>query len=133
MNESNEKDKNNYLNPEKTKLMREKSKYYDDIELIRQINSFENENENEIIFDDPSQLLDFVLQDGSLVKELIKEIRQIIETMNEILYTPPLSILFGRINIEKLKININENKLCKSISDLFYEGFEINQNQKDHF
>lgn len=43
--------------------------------------------------------------------------------MEIILYTPPYSILFGRISIEKKKTNLETKQ--KPINEIFYEGFGI--------
>ena len=51
--------------------------------------------------------------------------------MNEILYTPPYPILFGRISITKPKIIVAKKEEDKEedhreeINDEFYEGFGI--------
>ena len=45
--------------------------------------------------------------------------------MNKILYTPPYSILFGRIFISIPKKEEEEFPYRKNVSNLFYEGFGI--------
>lgn len=44
--------------------------------------------------------------------------------MNEIIYTHPYPILFGRINIQMQKIEPEINILKKDLNDCFYEGFQ---------
>ena len=50
--------------------------------------------------------------------------------MKSILYTPPYSILFGRISFEKPypKSKETESALIKDINDSFYEGFNLDIN-----
>ena len=58
-------------------------------------------------------------------KVLINEIKEVIEIMEEILYTPPYLILFGRIiiNNSKQKEEMKNNR--KNINKFFYNGFGI--------
>ena len=68
--------------------------------------------------------------DSILKTIFIEEIRSIIYIMNEILYTPPYSILFGRISIEipkpKPKPKQEEEPgNRKDIDNDFYSGFYI--------
>lgn len=83
------------------------------------------ENEKKISFENPDELFDFVIKDDELTKELFEEIREIMHIMKDILYTPPYSILFGRINIEKPKVEEVKYKFMKDINEIFYEGFGI--------
>ena len=72
---------------------------------------------------DPNELFDFAIKNNK--KIFVDGIHHIIITMKNILYTPPYSILFGRINIEKSKEK--ELKLI-NINELFYEGFGFKLN-----
>ena len=53
----------------------------------------------------------------------IDKIEEIINIMKDIIYTPPYSILFGRINIEKPKECLNQN--LHNINEFFYAGFTL--------
>ncbi|KAK8899320.1 hypothetical protein M9Y10_001633 [Tritrichomonas musculus] len=80
---------------------------------------------DDYIFENTSQLFDFSMKKENLKSYLISEIIDIIHTMETILYTPPYSILFGRINQEsknKEKIE-TKNIILRDINELFYEGF----------
>ena len=87
---------------------------------------------NDIIFNNPDELFDFVMKYSNPVINLkqifIKEIREIINIMKIILYKPPYSILFGRIFIEKqnksTEKNINDQH--EDLNENFYAGFESN-------
>lgn len=55
-----------------------------------------------IVFNDPGKLFYFAINNDKIA--FINEINEIIQIMNDILYTYPYSILFGRIKIEKKKL-----------------------------
>ncbi|KAK8897434.1 hypothetical protein M9Y10_015382 [Tritrichomonas musculus] len=86
-------------------------------------NAQANLAEDRIIFESPDVLIDFIIKNKKTQAIFIDEIRKIMNLMKNILYTPPYSILFGRISIEKTKTNIKARQ--KSINELFYEGFGI--------
>lgn len=111
--------KNYAKNNNKIKKLKETDEYYD------LQSNFIKKHQNEIIFDEPEKLFDFIISDSntkqiSEIKTIfIEEIKNIIDLMNKILYTPPYSILFGRISLEKQKPKKME------INNDFYEGFGI--------
>ena len=78
-----------------------------------------------MIFNDPSELFDFVIENNEFKNEFIAEIKEIIEIMGSILYTPPYLILFGRINLAKNKSQkiVRNGIEPKQIDASFYEGF----------
>ena len=80
---------------------------------------------DEIVFESPDKLFDFANQNENLKTDFITEINDIIHTVEAILYTPPYSILFGRINWKKPIQKSKENQnFLKGINELFYEGFQ---------
>ena len=96
-------------------------------EFKRQNNLLRNEQINlpgdQIIFDSPDELIDYIIKNKEIQVLFINEIRKITNMMEIILYTPPYSILFGRISIEKKKTNLETKQ--KPINEIFYEGFGI--------
>lgn len=81
-----------------------------------------------LVFFDQSELFDIVVKDKKLKEIFIDQIKEIINLMEKILFTPPYNILFGRINIAKL--SENDKTLAKDIDSYFYEGFGIDQSLK---
>lgn len=73
------------------------------------------------IFKDLGELFDIIVKDPNFLKEM----NEIIRMIYKILYKPPYSILFGRISIAKPK-PIEDLKRPKDISQMFFEGFDIN-------
>ncbi|KAK8849255.1 hypothetical protein M9Y10_018622 [Tritrichomonas musculus] len=70
-------------------------------------------------------------ENSQLEETFIKEIRDIINCMETILYMPPYSILFGRIDLNIPKTKPKPPvfyRQMKSINKLFYEGFGIDIN-----
>ena len=84
---------------------------------------------NEMVFEDPADLFDYVIQNKEYKNEFLNEIRDIIKKMNKFLYTYPYQILFGRINTEKPKPKIeNTDKYTlEYINQEFYEGLNLNK------
>ena len=78
----------------------------------------------QILFEDPGELFDFVIEKDQLLTIFLEEIKDIIILMNKILYTPPHGILFGRIDIEKPKQH-KINKVAVNINEIFYEGLDL--------
>lgn len=96
----------------------------------------ETNSKSEKIFEDPEILFDFIFNESILSDDsnsdldlkqcFIKEIKEIIKIMENILYTKPYSILFGRISIEKSKAEFNErNSTEKNVDQSFFEGFGL--------
>lgn len=85
---------------------------------------------DDIIFNSPDELFDYILKFPKFKELFIKEINEIIQNMKEILLIPPYSILFGRINIENDHNKREEkNKFSgKDINELFYEGLSLEDN-----
>ena len=81
------------------------------------------ETNDERVFTNTDDLIDFIIENNEFQQFFLNEIRSIIDLMNEILYRPPLTILFGRINIEKSTTN-SENHI-KDINEIFYQGFAL--------
>ena len=73
----------------------------------------------------PSDLFDFVFQKDEYWASFIQQIREIIEEMYRVLYTPPYFILFGRIKIPKSLKKKSQNVNAIDINQAFYEGFEF--------
>ena len=90
-------------------------------------------NEGVTIFSDPEKFIDFVYKNEQHKKIFIEAIKDIIQCMKEILYTPPYVILFGRLHIRKQKDCFKEiSELFphrKEINELFYEGLDIEEFQ----
>lgn len=85
-------------------------------------NMYLNQIDEKNIFDDEGELFDYVISDFVLKTIFIEAIEDIVAVMENVLYTPPYCILFGRINIEKIKGNENQ---IREINDQFYKGFDI--------
>lgn len=84
-------------------------------------NNGDNFNDiNDIIFEDPGKLFDYIKNNGILKSIFCREINDLINEMKSILYQKPYAILFGRISIEK-----NRKNNQKNINESFYEGFSI--------
>lgn len=75
--------------------------------------------------DDFGKLFDFILSNEEFKIIFVKEIKSIIQLMSDIIYTPPYSILFGRIDIDKTEQNEKINPKKQNINNEFYEGFGI--------
>lgn len=96
--------------------------------ILEYIQKDDKDDKKENIFTDPSKLFEFVIKESNdseskldsksesnkdanstperqskLITLLITEIQEIINIMTEILYTPPYTILFGRLSVEKPK------------------------------
>ena len=85
-----------------------------------------NQNDNNIYIEKkPSRndiigLYEYALSNSKFNEILINNIHEMIEEIENILYTPPYTILFGRMIIHS---NTEQNMLQKNISEAFYEGF----------
>ena len=80
----------------------------------------------ETIFDDIESLFDYVIKNKKLRNDFINVIKNIIKIMKTILFTPPYSILFGRISLIKTKQKQNQIKpFQQNINDSFYTGFGL--------
>ncbi|KAK8893003.1 hypothetical protein M9Y10_030259 [Tritrichomonas musculus] len=82
----------------------------------------------DLVFEDPGDLFDFIIKDTKIKSIFINEVKEIIDTMNTILYTPPYRILFGRINIDKLcpiMIENSNNQDLNEINESFYDGLDL--------
>lgn len=142
---SNEGCDSEYLEMKKLKeyeKMEQIKEYFYQIEMIEEINkypSFEpndtNENINNDInnqkkplFDNPENLFDYIVDNNErIMNTFIDELDDIMDTFENILYTYPYSILFGRISNFKPKPKPKEvfYKNMKDINNIFYEGFGI--------
>lgn len=80
---------------------------------------------NEYHIDDAGSLFDFIIQNDDYKQIFEKEISNIINIMDEIIFTPPYPILFGRMFIEKQCSK--KNLFAKDIDKSFYEGIEIDE------
>lgn len=56
---------------------------------------------NHDIFENQDDLFDFIIKDTNLIKNFCDQISDIIPSMKNILYTPPYSIIFGRMKMKK--------------------------------
>ncbi|KAK8836320.1 hypothetical protein M9Y10_039655 [Tritrichomonas musculus] len=94
----------------------------------------EYEDDHKIIkiFKEGSEIFDFIISNENYKNIFCREIKKIIQIMNEIIYTPPYHILFGRISITKPKQKKERNPNKKEINELFYEGFGLDE-LKTHF
>lgn len=108
--------KGNIFSDEEENLLEEEEEINDD-DVIKALKHF--------IFNNPDELFEFVIKNDDLKNALINSIREIIDIMNAVLYTPPYPILFGKINISKQqhKIITEQKKKYVEINELFYEGF----------
>lgn len=107
---------------EKTKFTKDKIKTENDLHFC---NLNEDESKGNDMFDNPSDLFDFVFQKDEYWASFIQQIREIIEEMYRVLYTPPYFILFGRIKIPKSLKKKSQNVNAIDINQAFYEGFEF--------
>ena len=60
-------------------------------------------------------LINTLNENGNLIKEIVDE-------MSKLLFTPPYSILFGRIKIYSDNETVNQNKTATNINESFYNG-----------
>lgn len=74
---------------------------------------------------DPKDLFEFMEEKEEFKNSFIQEINEIIDDMKKLLYTPPYSILLGRMKIKKSINALHQNKQ-KHMDHNFYEGFEFN-------
>ena len=83
--------------------------------------------QNEVIFDDPGKLFDYIVKKDELQNSFVGEVNEILIIMEKILFTPPYPILFGRISIKKPKQKriVSYYPFIKDINELFYEGLGI--------
>ena len=80
------------------------------------------------IFTNPGELFNFMIEDEKLLKSFISEIKNIIFSMETILFIPPHPILFGRIDTNNRKFQPRIpifNPYMKNINKDFYDGFEV--------
>ncbi|KAK8896822.1 hypothetical protein M9Y10_014743 [Tritrichomonas musculus] len=78
-------------------------------------------------FKDGNEIFEFIVSNekyGNIFKE---EINKIIQVMNDIIYTPPYPILFGRISISKRNQKVEQSPYKKEINELFYEGLGLEE------
>ena len=94
-------------------------------------NKIKDKNKNvyyKIVFHNSDELFDYIISNSEYNNIFIKEIQSIIEIMMEIIYTPPYSILFGRMSFKKPKLEKNEyKKNLPNINELFYEGLDLDE------
>lgn len=72
------------------------------------------------------------MEDKKLESKFLKEIRDICNSMETLIYMSPYPILFGRISIKiQKKVPKNEKKYIyrQNINELFYEGFGLSINE----
>ena len=82
-------------------------------------------NEKQNSYKEPGDLFDIVISKNELKQCFIEDLKDIIDEMIEILFTPPYLILFGRISLVKQepKQNVELNSEQKLLNNSFYEGF----------
>ena len=103
------------------------------VENIKKMKINQNENQENfgfvnVLVDDPSELFDCVLKNIESIDIFIHQIKNVICLMEEILYSPPYEILFGRINIVKsFQLEKLKKSLLKNIDQSFYDGFGIDE------
>ena len=81
---------------------------------------------DEILFNNANELFDYIISNKEYKQTFAEAIKNIVDIMKKIIYTPPYPILFGRINIDKMKQDVKTNFKRKDINKVFYEGFEYN-------
>ena len=93
--------------------------------IIKKINA-EIIKHNEILFNEPEMIFDYIISNDEMKKVFQNELHSVIILTEQILYTPPYNILFGRINIEHKKSKKKEqiNPECQNMDNYFYEGFQ---------
>ncbi|KAK8892705.1 hypothetical protein M9Y10_029945 [Tritrichomonas musculus] len=79
----------------------------------------------EIVFENPSDLFDFSTKNRQIKYIFMMEIKSIIKVVENIIYTPPYDILFGRINIEKVCEPLIKENILMNIGKSFYDGFDL--------
>lgn len=102
-------------------LLSEIKKQNDDISFVKK----NDDIKKIIIFENTNDLFDFAINDFILKPKFDETIKNILHIMKNIIYTPPYAFLFGRIVLEKLKNNPEEdiNPYIVDINESFYEGF----------
>lgn len=100
----------------------------EDIKLLN-YNDYLDGNENydfieETAINNPFDLFDFMMVNEESKKKFVRGIHETIEEMKKILYKPPYSILFGRINMGKSNHKQIHRLKRTNINKEFYAGFE---------
>ena len=113
----------NYESNKPNKIDNYESNKPNKIDVIHKSKYVEN-----IIFTDPGELFDFVIENEKLLEKFINEIRNTISSMETILFMKPYPILFGRINMNNPKFKPEhqiKNPYIKNIDKDFYDGFGL--------
>lgn len=130
---------NMILNQENSEIIKEKK--YIEMKRIEMENGKEEQiyesatisekeikmNEEEKTFKSGKEIFEFIILNDEYKKVFDVEINKIIQIMNDIIYTPPYPILFGRINISKYKPKKVQKYNQKEINELFYEGLGFDE------
>ncbi|KAK8865333.1 hypothetical protein M9Y10_010874 [Tritrichomonas musculus] len=96
-------------------------------EIIESCLINENNKREEKEFENPGKLFDFAISNKKIKDIFITEIKEIIQSMKTMLYTPPYNILFGRMSLKR-QLPKKKKKIYsfqKEINELFYEGFSL--------
>ncbi|KAK8835009.1 hypothetical protein M9Y10_020614 [Tritrichomonas musculus] len=122
-------DENDKKIKEKIDKMFEDKEKDNDMKFEEEEDTYEHHEEEEIcdendqFFNDPGKYFDDYINNEEKRKKFIKEINEIIEIMKSILYTPPYSILFGRIRLHQNALTVTRIK--ENINEEFYKGFGL--------
>lgn len=119
----NEDEKKNFVELNEVKTIQRETKN----PVLKFIKSEKSNLKNEIkdLYEYTEELFDIIIKDETIKESFATEINDIIKTMQEIIYTIPYPILFGRINIQPPKREIKT--ALKDINELFYEGLDIEE------
>ncbi|KAK8839463.1 hypothetical protein M9Y10_031818 [Tritrichomonas musculus] len=90
-------------------------------------NEITKSREEEKTFKDGNEIYEFIVSNEKYKNTFEEEINKIIQVMNDIIYTPPYPILFGRINISKKNDKEEIYPYKKEINELFYEGLGLEE------
>ena len=113
-------DYNDHFVSKKVNIDKRKSMFF-------KINDFEHASDQEsLIFEKPVDLFNYVIENREFKNIFMQEINKIIHKIDSLLYTPPYSILFGRINIEKPK-NSSQKQNPDKVNNLFYDGLQLDE------
>lgn len=107
-------------------LYENENKYFESLQNILSFNSLDGREEriNKIYYE-PEEFYDSMMNEKELKNKFINEIRGIIQTIQDMIYKPPYSILFGRIKIKKSIKKEKSNTTLEDCNKLFYQGFEL--------
>ena len=97
---------------------------------MKKINENEYKKQDDLILqvtNTNDYLFDSIVKNQYNYNYFIEEINKIIEKLNNILFTPPYSIIFGRIKYHNQHISntLQTKNKPENITQTFYDGFNL--------